>query len=116
MAPGMWNHRRIEPMADRFVLAAIVDRLIYASDTTFGADDARTLLDALPRKPSPWIQFGVAGKMSGGSSRGFAAGVGDVQIKDDKDRQFQDQYRQRRLYPGGPVETAMDRQANPPIR
>ena len=76
-------------MADRFVLAAIVDRLIYASDTTFSADDARSLLEALPRKSSPWIQFGVAGKMSGGSSRGFAAGVGDVQIKDDKDRQFQ---------------------------
>jgi hypothetical protein len=27
--------------------------------------------------------------MSGGSSRGFAAGVGDVEIKDDKDRKFQ---------------------------
>ena len=27
--------------------------------------------------------------MSGGSSRGVAAGVGDVEIKNDKDRQFQ---------------------------
>jgi hypothetical protein len=27
--------------------------------------------------------------MSGGSSRGFAAGVGDVQVKDKKDRQFE---------------------------
>jgi hypothetical protein len=76
-------------MADRFVIAALVDRLIYDNDSTFSADDARVLLDALPRKSSPWIQLGVAGKMSGGSSRGYAAGVGDVRIKDDKDRQFQ---------------------------
>jgi hypothetical protein len=37
----------------------------------------------LPRKPSPWIQLGIAGKRSGGSSRGYAAGVGDVRIKKD---------------------------------
>jgi hypothetical protein len=78
---------RSEP--DRFVIAATVDRLIYGDENTFGADDARLLLDALPRKPSPWIQLGVAGKMSGGSSRGFAAGVGDVRIKDGKDRHFE---------------------------
>jgi hypothetical protein len=77
------------PVPDRFVIAATVDRLIYGDDTTFSADDARLLLDSLPRKPSPWIQFGVAGRMSGGSSRGYAAGVGDVEIKDQKDRQFQ---------------------------
>jgi hypothetical protein len=76
-------------MADRFVIAAAVDRLIYDSDTDFNPDDARVLLGALPRKPSPWIQLGVAGKMSGGSSRGFAAGVGDVQIKDENERRFQ---------------------------
>jgi hypothetical protein len=74
---------------DRFIIAATVDRLIYGDDTTFRSDDARLLLDSLPRKPSPWIQLGLAGKMSGGSSRGFAAGVGDVSIKDGKDRQFQ---------------------------
>ena len=76
-------------MADRFVIAAAVDRLIYDNDTDFNAEDARLLLDSLPRKPSPWIQLGIAGKMSGGSTKGFAAGVGDVSIKDDKDRQFQ---------------------------
>ncbi|HEY0183246.1 MAG TPA: hypothetical protein VGC09_10610 [Rhodopila sp.] len=77
------------PAPDRFVIAAAVDRLIYGDDTTFSARDAGLLLDQLPHKPTPWIQLGVAGKMSGGSSRGFAAGVGDVQIKDPKDRQFQ---------------------------
>jgi hypothetical protein len=77
------------PVADRFVIAATVDRLIYGDEATFDPDDARLLLDVLPRRRSPWIQLGVAGKMSGGSSRGFAAGVGDVEVKDGKDRQFQ---------------------------
>jgi hypothetical protein len=76
-------------MADRFVIAATVDRLIYDSDTSFDAEDARLLLNSLPRKRSPWLQLGVAGKMSGGSSRGFAAGVGDVRIEPDKPRRFE---------------------------
>jgi len=76
------------PMSDRFVIAATVDRLIYGDDDRFNAGDARLLLDSLPRRPSPWIQLGVAGKVSGGSSRGFAAGVGDVEIRDENDRQF----------------------------
>jgi hypothetical protein len=76
-------------ISDRFVISATVDRLIYGDDDTFNAEDARLLLNSLPRKPSPWIQLGVAGKMSGGSARGFAAGVGDMAIKDEKDRQFQ---------------------------
>jgi hypothetical protein len=76
-------------MTDRFLIAATVDRLIYGDDTTFSVDDAQVLLDALPRKRSPWLQLGIAGKMSGGSTRGFAAGVGDVEVKSNKDRQFQ---------------------------
>ncbi|HEX2943478.1 MAG TPA: hypothetical protein VHO91_20660 [Rhodopila sp.] len=74
---------------DRFVLAATVDRLIYGDEATFDIHDAQLLLHAVPHKPSPWIQLGIAGKMSGGSTRGFAAGVGDVKIKNEKDRQFQ---------------------------
>lgn len=74
---------------DRFVIAATVDRLIYDNEDTFSADDARLLLDQLPRKSSPWFQLGIAGKFSGGSTKGFAAGVGDVSIKDDKERQFE---------------------------
>ena len=58
------------------------------NDAPFSAEDARVLLDQLPRKASPWFQLGIAGKISGGSSRGFAAGVGDVQLADDKKRQF----------------------------
>jgi hypothetical protein len=76
-------------MIDRFLIAAVVDRLIYENEETFSAEDARVLLDALPRKRSPWLQLGIAGKVSGGSARGFAAGVGDMRIKDEKDRQFE---------------------------
>jgi hypothetical protein len=50
-------------MVDRFVITAVADRLINDNDSAFSAADARTLLDALPRKPSPWIQLGVAAKM-----------------------------------------------------
>ncbi len=74
---------------DRFVIAATVDRLIYENEETFSADDARVLLDQLPRKSTPWLQLGIAGKFSGGSTKGYAAGVGDVRIKDEKDRQFE---------------------------
>ena len=73
---------------DRFQVAAAVDRLIYGDDATFDPDDARLVLAQLPRGHSPWLQFGVAGKMSGGSRKGFAAGVGDVRIK-DRERQFE---------------------------
>ena len=74
---------------DRFVLAAIIDRLIYGDDASFDPQDARTLLDSVPRKPAPWIQLGIAGKFSGGSTRGYAAGLGDIKVRSDKDRQFQ---------------------------
>lgn len=73
---------------DRLVVAAIVDRLIYGSDETFSADDARQLLEALPRGRVPWLEFGAKGQVSGGSARGFAAGVGDVRVEDENKRQF----------------------------
>ena len=74
---------------DRFQVAAAVDRLIYGDPETFDPQDAVLLLSQMPRKPVPWIQFGIIGKMSGGSRRGYAAGVGDVKIKDNRDRQFE---------------------------
>jgi hypothetical protein len=79
----------VQPQVDRFLIAATVDRLIYGSDTTFDPDDARTLLAALPRRRSPWFEFGLSGKLSGGSAKGYAAGVGDVKVKDERDRQFE---------------------------
>ena len=87
---SLWQPVCVKPATpDRFLIAATVDRLIYGDEAMFSAEDARVLLDQLPRKSSPWIQLGIAGKTSGGSSRGFAAGVGDVRIEDNKQRQFQ---------------------------
>ena len=86
--PRSCHRLPMDPSApDRFVIAATVDRLIYDSDTTFDAKDARTLLSVLPRRRVPMFEFGMRGKFSGGSTRGFAAGHGNVQM-DDKERTF----------------------------
>ena len=74
---------------DRLLIAAVVDRLIYGSDTTFQAADARLLLDALPHRRVPWIEIGAKGQVSGGSAQGFAAGVGNVRVDDDRKRKFE---------------------------
>jgi len=73
---------------DRLLITAVVDRLIYGDPDTFSAEDARTLLDALPRKRVPWLEFGAKGQVSGGSAQGFAAGVGNVKVEDDRKRKF----------------------------
>jgi hypothetical protein len=73
---------------DRLLITAVVDRLIYGDPDTFSAEDARTLLDALPRKRVPWIEIGAKGKVSGGSAQGFAAGVGNVKVEDKQARKF----------------------------
>jgi hypothetical protein len=73
---------------DRLLITAVVDRLIYSDPENFSADDARTLLDALPKKRVPWIEIGAKGQVSGGSARGYAAGVGDVKVDDKHKRRF----------------------------
>ena len=99
-------------MVDRFVIAAIVDRLIYDDDTTFSPDDARALLAALPRKPSPWIQLGVAGKMSGGSSQGLRRGRRRHPAEGRQGSPVRIHHRWRRVHPGRPMEADVDRQAH----
>src|SRR6185312_11796617 len=80
---------RTEPrQLDRLLIAATVDRLIYGNPDTFQPDDARLLLDALPDKRVPWIEVGAKGHVSGGSAQGFAAGVGNVRVEDDRKRRF----------------------------
>jgi hypothetical protein len=62
--------------------------LIYGEPDTFSADDARTLLVALPRKRVPWIEIGAKGQVSGSSARGVAAGVGNVKVEDEHAKKF----------------------------
>ncbi len=74
---------------DRFLIAAVTDRLIYDSETVFDPADALVLLDALPyRKNASWL-FGISGKMPGGSTEGYAAGLGNAKAEDNKDRTFE---------------------------
>ena len=91
---------------DRFLITAVVDRLIFGDPDSFSAEDARTLLHALPRKRVPWFEIGAKGQVSGGSARGFAAGVGNVKVEDPNKRKFDVSTSQRRLYAGRPVEAA----------
>jgi hypothetical protein len=79
-------------VTDRIQLAAVVDRLIYGHDTTFDAEDARTLDQLLPDNVragflAQFIRVGVKGSISG-NSQGYAAGVGNVRIPDDKSFEF----------------------------
>ncbi len=69
---------------DRFLIAAVTDRLIYASETAFDPEDAGILLGAIPRKPAPRFGFGIFGTRQGGATEGFAAGVGNTTIEDQE--------------------------------
>ncbi|MBE9607599.1 hypothetical protein IAI18_22230 [Acetobacteraceae bacterium H6797] len=78
---------------DRFVITAIIDRLIYGEGETFSAQAARDLLRMLP-PPSPWRllanylpELAVSGSMPGGSTAAHAAGVGTVRMA-EQDRNF----------------------------
>lgn len=79
---------------DKFRLAALVDRLIYGSDTTFSRADARELYELIPLEHrrsrfADWFQLSAKGSVSGGSASGVAAGVGNVRTPgDDKSFEF----------------------------
>ncbi len=77
-------------MNEKFLLAAVTDRLIYGSDTTFDPEDAKELDRLLPHLPrwQRWLDLiplqlkaGVQG--TGQSRKGYAAGVGSVSLRDD---------------------------------
>jgi hypothetical protein len=72
---------------DRFLLAAVTDRLIFGSETTFDPADARTLLDAMPRRQAPRWEMGILGRLPGGSARGYSPGVGNTSVE-EKERTF----------------------------
>ncbi|MBR0642918.1 hypothetical protein [Plastoroseomonas hellenica] len=74
-------------MRDRLLLAAIVDRLIYGSETHFDHADAVTALSLVPIEPrQPWLGIKAAGTGGTKGSQGYAAGVGNARF--DEKRQF----------------------------
>ncbi|MFC3127233.1 hypothetical protein ACFOD4_19370 [Pseudoroseomonas globiformis] len=74
---------------NRFLLAAVVDRIIYGQEDTFRHEDAAELLRQMPA-PSPWrqlrlpIDLKVEGSMPGSRMSGSAAGLGDVSVQGDR--------------------------------
>jgi hypothetical protein len=71
---------------DRFQLAAILDRLIYGSETSFDPADAKALLEFVPpvsfRDMLPGIR--IVGSYSSGGAQGYAAGVGNVRAGQER--------------------------------
>jgi hypothetical protein len=79
-------------VTDRLQIAAVVDRLIYGHDTTFAAEDARALDRLLPDNVRVGflarnLSFNLKASVSG-NSQGYAAGVGNVRIPNDKSFEF----------------------------
>ncbi|MFC3127173.1 hypothetical protein ACFOD4_19060 [Pseudoroseomonas globiformis] len=74
---------------NRFLLAAVVDRIIYGQEDTFRHEDAAELLRQMPA-PSPWrqlrlpIDLKVEGSVPGSRMKGSAAGLGDVSVEGDR--------------------------------
>jgi hypothetical protein len=97
---------------EKFRLAALVDRLIYGSDATFARADAVALYDMIPpefrrRRFGDWLQLSAKAQVSGGSTSGVAAGIGNVRIPSgDKAFEFDSAGRrvmrvgQWKIYPG----------------
>jgi hypothetical protein len=81
----------VSPSVDRFLLAALVDRLVSDTEATFAVSDALQLAQLLPREARAsffgrFFGAGIQADISGGSTRGHAAGVGDVEVRDDRPR------------------------------
>jgi len=66
----------------RLEVNAIIDRLV-ADSSTFSRSDARRLINLIPVTPRP--RFSLKGIFQGGRSgfRGHAAGLGDVELKEE---------------------------------
>ena len=69
--------------AVRMELAALCDRIIYR-DGAVGLGDAKRLYELVPLDDGPSVSLSLTTNSSGGSSSGFAAGVGSVDIRDDR--------------------------------
>ncbi len=67
---------------DRMRLAAIADRFAYEGETV-SAEDAAWLWQVVPRSRSG-VSVAIGRNKSSGTTQGFAAGVGNVTVKDDK--------------------------------
>jgi hypothetical protein len=94
-------------MPDRLLLSALADRLVFGDPETFSLDDARELVRLMPdvRRWHSFVtdylpRFSSTVKLPGKSSAGFAAGVGQVSMKDEG-RSFEYDSRGQRIIRAG---------------
>ncbi|MGY2051414.1 hypothetical protein [Methylobacterium sp. JK268] len=69
-------------LADRLECNAILDRLV-ADEPTFAEDDARRLIRLLPLRPRRRLSLNLDLMLPGSTSRGYAAGHGDVALDEE---------------------------------
>lgn len=68
---------------DKMTVAAALDRIIYDDPETFRKEDAEFLRDIIPIQRKRWFGASISAKMPGGTTSGHAAGIGNVEMKDD---------------------------------
>lgn len=65
---------------DRLQATALLDRILYGDAATFAGEDAAVLRRLLPPLKTPWVRLAFFARHRDASSRGHAAGVGDVEL------------------------------------
>lgn len=93
---------------DKLTVAAALDRIIYGSPDTFSIDDAELLHNVIPvQKKSPFYVFFRMPK-PGGSATGHAAGIGNIDLKEDS-RDFKAEYGQDKVIRIGQYKLSRDK-------
>jgi hypothetical protein len=69
---------------DRMVIAAALDRILYDDPQHFAAEDARTVRRLIPNARTSWLRLGFRAETKGPTMSGEAAGIGQVNMDEDK--------------------------------
>ncbi|WP_247887350.1 hypothetical protein [Azospirillum sp. SYSU D00513] len=69
---------------DRLVVAAALDRILYDDPERFAAEDARLVRGIIPNARTSWLRLGFRAESRGPGMSGQAAGVGQVDMQDEK--------------------------------
>lgn len=70
--------------ADIYTVTATLDRIIFGDERTFPADDARLLRRVIPRQRRPFFGLTLRGIFPKGSTRGYASGIGNVEMETER--------------------------------
>lgn len=73
----------ILPIDDRFTIAAALDRILYDVEDSFSSEDALLVRSLIPSTRSPLLRLGFRAEGRGPSVGGEAAGIGQVDLRDE---------------------------------